>query len=377
MHILIIAHGYPTAKDPQWGSFEKDQAEALVRMGHRVTVAVLDMRYRPFSRWPGISHVRDGAISAYTYYLLSAKLMPSRAKRFVGERMMLRLCQRIFRREGMPDVIYAHYMASIARLRLVKHKYAIPVVGIEHWSLLNAPTLPQSIIQTGRTAYALTDRLLAVSPGLQAQMKRHFGVEAEVVCDMVGDEFLQPAISQKSARPFVWLVVGSLIPRKGFDLLLKAFSQLNSDSRLIIVGSGTENKRLHQMAERLCIADRIRFTGMLGKADIIALMNESNAFVLPSRGETFGVVYIEAMAMGLPVIATRCGGPEYFVTPDCGLLIDVENVGQLTEAMRQMETAIDTYEPDSIREYVQKRFSAKSIAKQLEKIFEEVTNQHK
>ena len=375
MQILIISHGYPTAKEPQWGCFEKDQAEALVNMGHRVTVAVVDMRFRPFNQSFGISHVNDGAISAYTYFLLSGKLMPGRMRQLVPERMMLRLCRKIIRREGMPDVIYAHYMPWIAMLRLVKQKYAIPVVGIEHWSKLNKSILSPRIMRTGRTAYALTDYLLAVSPSLQAQMERHFGVEAEVVYDMVSDAFLQPAIWEKTVKPFVWIAVGSLIQGKGYDVLIEAFAQLGDAEQLIIIGSGTEKKRLHAQAEQLGIADRVRFTGMLDKQAIISLMNESNAFVLPSRGETFGVAYIEAMAMGLPVIATRCGGPEHFVNSDNGLLVDMDNVEQLTEAMKLMETTIDKYQPEAIRAYVQERFSAKAIVGQLEEIFGKVIKQ--
>lgn len=375
MHVLIISHGYPTVKDPQWGCFEKDQAEALAGMGHRVTVGVVDRRFRPFSQAIGMRHVNNGAINAYTYFLLSGKLIPSQMKQFVSERMMLRLCRRIFRAESIPDVIYAHYMPSIAMLRLVKQKYAIPVVGIEHWSELNKSTLPPKLMQLGRTAYALADRLLAVSPSLQAQMKRHFGVEAEVVCDMVSDVFLQPAIPEKTAKPFVWLAVGSLIKRKGYDVLIEAFAQLEGTERLIIVGSGPEREHLHVQAEQLGIADRVHFTGMLDKQAIVSLMNESNAFVLPSRGETFGVAYIEAMAMGLPVIATPCGGPEHFVKSDNGVLVDIDTVEQLTKAMRQMETAIDTYQPETIRAYVQERFSAEAIAGQLVEIFEKVIKQ--
>ena len=377
MHILIISHGYPTVKDPQWGCFEKDQAEALVNMGHRVTVAVVDMRFRPFNQTMGISHINDGAISAYIYFLLSGKLIPSRMGHLVAERMMLRLYRKIFRAEGIPDVIYAHYMFSIAKLRLVKQKYAIPVVGIEHWSELNKSTLPRRLMQLGRTAYSLTDRLLAVSPSLQAHMKRHFGVKAEVVCDMVSNVFLQSVIPPKTAKPFVWLAVGSLIHRKGYDVLIEAFAQLGDTEQLIIIGSGTESERLHAQAEQLGIADRVRFTGMLDKQAIVSLMNESNAFVLPSRGETFGVAYIEAMAMGLPVIATLCGGPEYFVSSDNGLLVDIDNVEQLTKAMKQMEKTIDKYQPETIRAYVQERFSAKAIAGQLEEIFENVIKQQK
>jgi len=262
-------------------------------------------------------------------------------------------------------------------LRLVRQKYAIPVVGIEHWSELNKSQLPRRLIKTGKMAYALTNRLLAVSPSLQTKMKKHFGVEAEVVCDMVSDIFLQPAIPEKSIKPFVWLAVGSLIQRKGYDVLIEAFAHLDNAEQLIIIGSGTEKDRLHALAGQLGIADRIRFTGMLDKQAIVSLMNESNAFVLPSRGETFGVAYIEAMAMGLPVIATVCGGPEHFVTPDNGLLVGIDNVEQLTKAMKRMEETIDKYQPENIRAYVRGSFSAKAIAGQLEEIFEEVINQDK
>ena len=268
-------------------------------------------------------------------------------------------------------------MPCMAMLRQVKQNYAIPVVGMEHWSELNKSTLPPRLMQSGRKAYALTDRLLAVSPSLQAQMKRHFGVESEVVYDMVSDAFLQPVIPKKNAKPFVWLAVGSLIQRKGYDVLIEAFAQLDNAERLIIIGSGPENQRLHTQAEQLGIADRVQFTGMLDKQAILSLMNESNAFVLPSRGETFGVAYIEAMAMGLPVIATPCGGPEHFVNSDNGLLVDMDNVEQLTEAMSQIEATIDKYQPETIRAYVQERFSAKAIAGQLIEIFEIVIKQKK
>ena len=377
MHLLIVSHGYPTVKDPQWGCFEKDQAEALAEMGHRVTVVVVDMRFRPSNQTCGITHINDGSISAFIYFLLSGKLIPSRMRRFVSERMMLRLCRKAFCAEGIPDLIYAHYMPCIGMLRLVKQKYAIPVVGIEHWSELNKPTLPNRLMQSGRMAYALTDRLLAVSPSLQTQIKRHFGVESEVVYDMVSNVFLQPVIPEKTSKPFVWLAVGSLIPRKGFDVLIEAFAKLGGAEQLIIIGSGTENERMHAMAKQFGITDRVRFAGMLDKQAIVSLMNESNAFVLPSRGETFGVAYIEAMAMGLPVIATPCGGPEHFVNADNGLLVDIDNVDQLTIAMRQIETNLDKYHPEVIRAYVQERFSARAIAGQLEEIFEEVIEQHK
>ena len=74
-------------------------------------------------------------------------------------------------------------------------------------------------------------------------------------------------------------------------------------------------------------------------------MRHSNAFVLASRTETFGVVYIEALSQGLPVIATRCGGPESIVTSDNGLLVPIENIPELTKALLTLYKTMPTTIP--------------------------------
>lgn len=98
-------------------------------------------------------------------------------------------------------------------------------------------------------------------------------------------------------------------------------------------------------------------------------MTSCDCFVLPSRYETFGVVYIEAMACGKPVIATACGGPDDFVTPDNGLLVPVEEVSALEHAMQHMITSSHQYDSDRIRASVQTRFSSQAVAGQLEQIY--------
>lgn len=103
-------------------------------------------------------------------------------------------------------------------------------------------------------------------------------------------------------------------------------------------------------------------------------MAACDCFVLPSRYETFGVVYIEAMASGKPVIATACGGPDDFVTQENGLLVPVGEVSALARAMQQMMTSRHQYDSDKIRESVQSRFSSQAIAGQLEQIYSAVLN---
>ena len=106
------------------------------------------------------------------------------------------------------------------------------------------------------------------------------------------------------------------------------------------------------------------------RADMLYVLEKSDCFVLPSNFETFGVVYIEAMAAGLPVIATKCGGPEKIVPSFAGVLIDKNDVNQLFGAMLDMVNSIDAYSANSIKEYVSKTFSPECIAQQLISIYE-------
>lgn len=368
MHILIISHGYPTAKDPQWGCFEKDQAEALVKLGHKVTIAAVDGRYRKIDRKHGITHYQDGAINGYViYYFPLSFLYSYKLILAVRRKMMSSLFKHIVEKEGMPDVVYAHYAVGMYQSAVIKERYNVPVLGIEHWSVLNKPTLSKAERARCGTGYEAIDKLLAVSPSLKTQIKKHFDKDSEVLYDMVNEIFLQQPIVEKTAlEPFKFIAVGSLIHRKGFDVLIKALACMKCKSvEVYIVGDGSDKEKLKALAVSEGVADRVRFFGRISKPEIIKLMNECHAFCLPSRDETFGVAHIEAMAMGLPVVTTICGGPEYFVNEANGKLVAIDDVEGLAKAMDDVLQKYDQYKLEEIREYVRSRFSDVVIAKQI------------
>lgn len=374
MNILIFSHGVPSKEDPQWGCFELDQARALEALGHKVIVAAVDGRFRRGRSQRGVILSEFGNIHAYLYYLFPWKLLPFAALRVkVRSWMTMHLFRVICEKEGTPDVIYAHYMFSMAGLDLVHRKHPeIPLVGIEHWSHLSNDALAKLDLMYAGIGYSLIDRLLAVSPSLQFQIKKHFGKESEVVYDMVDQYFLDVPLAKQPAanEPFRFASCGSLIPRKGFDVLLRAFSETrDKTSKLIILGAGPEKVRLQELAGELGILERVTFKGMVSRDEIREIYRRCSAYVLATKSETFGVSYVEAMAMGLPAIATRCGGPEHFMNDTCGLLVDVDDVAALTRAMDSVEEHIGDYSPEAIREYVRSRFSGEVIAKQLEQIF--------
>ena len=117
--------------------------------------------------------------------------------------------------------------------------------------------------------------------------------------------------------------------------MIEAFHQanFNNDVYLYIIGEGHLHPNLQKMINTFGLNEQIKLLGMMNRNEIGQIMQKSDAFVLASRVETFGVVYIEAMLAGLPVIATACGGPEEFVDEDNGILIPVDNVELLAKAM--------------------------------------------
>ena len=94
--------------------------------------------------------------------------------------------------------------------------------------------------------------------------------------------------------------------------------------------------------------------------------------VLPSLYETFGVTLIEAMASGLPVIATRCGGPEELVNKDTGILVEPDNCNALISAINYMIDNLQDYSPELISRYARERFSYKSVGRQFDKVYHTV-----
>ena len=160
---------------------------------------------------------------------------------------------------------------------------------------------------------------------------------------------------------------GGLIPRKRFDLLLEAYAGMPCKDQccLRIVGEGPLLTRLEALAQELGIKEQVMFLGAVANQQLPEWYSQADCFVLASDVETFGVVYAEAMACGLPVIATRCGGPEDFVKEDNGLLVDKNDVKALSNAMQFMFENKNRFKSSQIAAETQKFYGEDTICKQL------------
>jgi len=138
---------------------------------------------------------------------------------------------------------------------------------------------------------------------------------------------------------FVYLFVGRLVHQKGVDILLNAFAQQQSGV-LLIVGGGEERAQLESEVEALGIHSRVFFLGV--RHDIPSLMKAADCFVLASRLEGLGIVLIEAMACGIPVVATNVDGiPEAVEHGENGILVPSEDPAAFAVALRQIRENSD------------------------------------
>ena len=375
MYVCVVSRGYPSDEYKMNGIFEYDQAKALARAGMKVVMAVVDLRsFRRKRKW-GLEHFTQDGVEIYAMNVPVGRC-PSGLLHWFGVRALRRLAKIIEKEQGRPDILHSHFTdISWITVDWAQRK-RIPLIVTEHNSKMNEAVVKPAVLKAAQQAYACADRVIAVGSGLAANIRRLTGVEAVVIGNIVdAGPFVKGRSTEAAGSPFRFVSTGSLIHRKGMDLLLECFTSFykkHPDTCLDICGDGPLRPELNHYIAEHGLEGCVALKGMCSREQMAAVYQESAAFVLPSRVETFGVVYIEAMAAGLPVIATRCLGPEDFVTPENGLLIPVDDKNALINAMEYMYAHAASYDRRKISDDIVRRFSPETIAGQLESLYQTV-----
>ncbi|MEO8067106.1 MAG: glycosyltransferase [Flavobacteriales bacterium] len=380
MHVVFLPKYYPGRRDPQLGEFIRRHAVAVAPYVQVSVVAVLkdpDMAvaydeeivdddgvwtlrsyYRPVERGPGIWRTPKNLLR----YWRAAK------------RAWLR-----FRKErGTPQLVHVNVLtrASLLALRALR-KERIPFLITEHSSEFMDGrwqrrgwlhrVFTRRAFRKARVTTVVSNRLgkALVDQGLVGFF--------EVVPNVLPIEQVQVA---PRGSAFEALLVADLVDSvKNISGVLEAMALLRDalpKLRLTIVGGGVDERKLRGVSAGFNLEERVAFTGQLSPTQTLACIARSGFLIVNSRTETFSVVTGEALMLGKPVIATRCGGPEAFINERNGMLIPVDNTAALVEAMKKLIAAHDDYDPAVIRATVDERYSAEVVGKQLFSIYQRV-----
>lgn len=397
MNLFIIPSWYPSKSQPIGGIFTQEQAEAIADLCPDVNVIMStwghnDSELSIRNPWQAIKVLlwclrqyknqvqqRNGVWEMFNPALSWSHRLPfGGVQRAIGvNRRNLKLAMEHF---GKIDLIHAHvsYPAGYVASLLAKD-VGIPYVLTEHMSPFPFPSLMREgkplpeIIQAFDQAAAT----IAVSPSL-ANRITSFGYREPTVIPNVVDE-RRFSTCEPLPGKFVFFTLCGLTDQKGIDHLLEAIALWKPPAdqfEFRIGGDGPMRATYQLMAERLGVADRVRWLGAVSREDAPRLFRECHIYVMPSRHETFGVVYAEAIACGKPIIATRCGGPEFIVNEINGRLVDVGDIKALSITMREMAENWRGYNPVKIRKDFEYRFSRFAVVSQLQLLYSSIIGNH-
>ena len=339
MHILIIpSEHFITQSQPLSGIFQYHQAKALSNAGHQIgvlSVGYITPRYL-ISKYIYKKEEKINDINIKRYYkqlYFPHRYMPFKILKNNYIKMADKLYGEYIKEFGMPDIIHAHnflYAGVIAEF--LKDKYGIKYVITEHSSSFARNNLSNEKIKSIKNIAKNASKVTAVSSSFNKILEKYTKTNIDLLSNIVDDFFFQKKFQNKISNDFIFLHIGSLDKNKNQELLIRSFqkiAKLNDKIYLNIAGDGYMRNFLESLVKKLNIEKQVNFLGRISQERVREEMMKSDCFVLSSNFETFGVVLIEALACGLPLIATKCGGPEDIVNRQNGILINVENQLQL------------------------------------------------
>lgn len=385
MNVVICPSWYPQNKDDMAGSFFRDQAIALKNQGHRIFIFLVELQsFKQLFTGPfwKVEHHVDEQMDVYKCKVRA--VMPPLYPRLFDwhglaiKKLVFHAFLRRLQKEGKAaDVIHAHSSFYAGYLAIFASKRNnIPLVVTEHWSVLIAESYNRRLYKTLEDTLCNSASFIFVSNSFKNAVMHNLQFtsgKVTVIPNMVDTHTF--TLRKKQNNKFSILVLCGLNKSKGVHYVIDAFELSFKNSpqvELLIGGDGVERNTLMQQAKEKSSRDRIFFLGAVHRSKVPELMGSQHLFVMTSQPETFGIVYIEALACGIPIIGTQGQGVEDIVNSFNGLLVEYGNVQELSRAMMHIYEHYSAYDPELIREDAIKRFSQESVSQRITEVYQKV-----
>lgn len=336
LHVLTISPFYPTQGDDAAGCFVAEPLAALGRRKVQHSVIAAQPIYRHLEK-PGADAPPAEAIRYFSFPKGAG--LPT-AGFFLFRRLLAKV--RELHQQDPLDLIHAHSAlpcghAALLIARELEIPFVVSVHGLDAFFTQQVKGwLGGWCRRTAREVYRRASRVICVSERVAERVRNGVDCRVSVVYNGVNSALFAPG-EEPGAAPLI-LSVGNLIPIKGHELLLRALAR-NSERDFVchVIGDGPERPRLESLAQDLGLAGRVRFLGRRSRAEVAQAMQRCTFFVLPSRYEALGCVYLEAMSAGKPVVACREQGIEEIVQHGTnGWLVGPEHGEELAAAISRL-----------------------------------------
>jgi glycosyltransferase involved in cell wall biosynthesis len=351
MRVLFVTTSWPTEESPLDGVFVQEHA--------RTAASFADVRVLHLRRAPGgLQRVGEDPPALRLGYRGLPRPF-SYAAFLLGP---LRL------RSWRPEIVHANSFLSVLAAVPLRR----PIVYSEHWTVF-LPESPYQLSGPMRRAavFALNraDIVLPVSADLRDELaKLAPSARMRVIPNVFDERVFHP--NEEEAEGGHLLTAGLLDDgRKGVDIVLQALAQAPDTPGLDIAGEGAKRTEYEALARRLGLEDRVTFHGRLTKPELAGLMRTARLFVLGSRYENNPCVILEALASGLPVVATRVGGVPELLDATNGVLVEPDDPEQLARGIG--EALERQYDRAEIARRARERYGRDRVGAELAEVYAE------
>jgi glycosyltransferase involved in cell wall biosynthesis len=379
LHVLTLTPFFPSSENEVSGCFVAEPLQQLLELGVESTVFAVSAMHHPKKYAAG-----DVAANWLRYPQLPGNFGLSSAGNFLYARLLGRV--RELQRRKPIDVIHAHAALPCGHAAmLLSRRLGVPfVVTVHGLDVFNSGWLEgmpaawrrkisQKVYRTAQTVICVSGKVREILTRGMAEEPR-----TALIYNGVDPEFFSPAPAIDSRGAEI-LVVGTLRRSKGHELVLRAIAALKDGFpklRCRIVGEGPDRAEFVALAGQLGIEKEIQFVSRMSRGEVAEAMRSCSVFVLPSRSEGLGCVYLEAMSCAKPVIGCRGQGIEEVIRHgENGLLVEP---GELEELMRWLSALLSSSElrtrvGAAAREKILAELTLSHQARELERVYNEAT----
>lgn len=384
-HLLVIPSAQVMTKHyPLGGIFEFNQAGVLMKAGYKVGVISINLdslRFLFSKNDTKEFEVIDGVPIFRSNKRIFSVIRFGRHTKYIL-RNIERSCDELYQKYiavyGIPDVIHAHDLNYGAYCAFYLNKqYGIPYIVTWHSSdIYEKYNHKSSNIDLEIEVLKKAEKVIAVSNAVARALEERYNLEnVHVVFNVLEPEFeyYNYPLSLQERDFFQFISIGSLDSNKNHELLITAFAKAfkATSCRLSIGGTGYLFKKLKMLSIELGVNNQVKFLGHLNRNEVVQALVNSDCLVLSSNHETFGVVLIEALSMGIPVISTRCGGANDIVNETNGLLVNKMDVDSMINGMKDIIKRKDQFDRKKLRKDVIERFGSESFVRNIDAFISE------
>ena len=377
MNILVIPTWYPSGQDKLMGNYHKEFCEALCENKEIHVNMLFIERERLNNPIKYLFMSKEDVIQEQGYKTYITRMLNVepisfawQLKRYVKK--LDKAFKKYLKENPKPDILHAMVTIPAGYAAcILGNKYHIPVVVTEHSSYYKR-------FFEGKNkkygSYVLNNAKYTTVSNFMAEYIRSKNIACEVLPNVINTEIFNKP--RKKINSLKLITVAALRQGKRIDDIIAALKIIvkqrkDLNPKLTIVGDGFWEDEYKRKCHELNMDKYVHFVGRKNKSEIAQILVKHNIFVIASQKETFCIPGVEALASGLPIVSTKCLGPEEYINDKCGKLVEVGNIEALANAIIEVYQNLDHYDVSELKKVAQ-RYSRKEVVKKALKIYKEI-----